>query len=105
MEDLRADNNALIEVEARGDGAEGLVISDVSEYHNILPGDVLLTAEDRYLPVPVRIGRVYKVQKDPKHPLRVRVWARTEVELESLRDVYILVPSGSGLLPAGERAE
>jgi len=103
-EDLSVDNNSLIEVEARGDGAGGLVIGDVSEYHNIRSGDMLLTAEDRYLPLPVRIGRVYKVQKDPKHPLRVIVWVRPAADLESLRDVYIVIPLGPGPLPDNDRA-
>ncbi len=103
-ENLSVENNFLIEVEARGDGAGGLVISDVSEYHNIRPDDMLLTAEDRYLPVPVRIGRIYKVQKNPRHPLREIIWVRPDATLESLRDVYIVVPLGPGPLPDGDRA-
>jgi cell shape-determining protein MreC len=88
--------NATLDVEAQGDGAGGLVVQNVKEYENVLPGDVLVTRdEDYYLPAQVSIGTVTDVEKYPDSPGFVTLRVRPQVNLGRLRYVYIVVPLGS----------
>jgi cell shape-determining protein MreC len=81
-------------VRAVGDGADGLVCDDVPEIHNVQPGDVLYTQESLYyLPARVRIGTVDRVEKQLKTPSFVTVHVKPWADLDSLRDVYVVVPS------------
>ena len=92
--------NRPINVEAIGDGAGGLSIADVWRYDNVLPGDLVVTAEGPFLPLEVRIGNVREVQPDPKHPDRVIVSVRPEIDLGTLRDVFIVNTFTAGPSPA-----
>jgi cell shape-determining protein MreC len=90
VETLNEQNNRAIDVEAVGDGAGGLTVADVWRYDNVLPGDLLVTAAGLFCPLEVRIGRVREVTPDPKHPERVIVSVRPEVDPGTLRDVFIV---------------
>ena len=82
-----------IDVEAYGDGASGLIVENVREYHNVKPGDHLVTCDDEYfLPAAVPIGEVTDVRRYPKSPGFVQLRVKPRAELASLRDVYIVVP-------------
>ena len=90
-------NNRPIDVEARGDGVDALVCEeDVQAYHNILPGDLLVTSgRDAFLPAEIRIGEVRKVTRRAKHPGFVTLKITPAADLATLRDVYIVYPHGS----------
>jgi cell shape-determining protein MreC len=84
----------LVIVRAVGDGGEGLVCEDVPEIHNVQPGDVLYVQESLYyLPARVRIGTVDRVEKQIKNPNFVTVHIKPWASLDSLRKVYVVVPS------------
>jgi cell shape-determining protein MreC len=85
-------NSVPLDVQAVGDGADGLVVSHVPEIDNVLPGDLLVTAGEGLLPVEMRIGRVREVQRDPQHPHHVTLKVDPEADLSSLREVYIVLP-------------
>jgi len=86
-------NNEPIDVIARGDGASRLTVEHVKEYHNVRPGDLLVTsAHEENLPVEIHIGKVVRVQRDPKDPHRVRLTVEPHADLDGLRDVFILSP-------------
>jgi len=88
-------NNVRIPVLARGDGRGGLIVRDVNAYHNIRPGDLLVTAgDDAFLPVQVRIGKVVEVIDDPRRRgLFVSLRVAPSANLSTLREVYIVVPA------------
>jgi cell shape-determining protein MreC len=90
VEVLNEKNNRPIDVQAAGDGAGGLTVADVWRYDNVQAGDLLVTAEDKFLPLEVRIGRVQQVRPDPMHPERVILSVRPEADLGTLRDVFIV---------------
>jgi len=103
---LTAENNHLIPVWAQGDGKGGLVVRDVSENHNVLPGDWLITPrDDRFLPAGVRIGEVTEVTPDPRHVGVVTLRVRPHADLESLREVYVVVPLGGGSTAGRSRSK
>jgi cell shape-determining protein MreC len=86
-------NNEPIDVIARGDGARRLVVEDVKEYHNVQPGDLLVTAtHEENLPTEIHVGKVVEVTRDRKDPHRVRVFVQPHADLESAREVFILSP-------------
>ncbi len=90
-------NNRLIDVQAVGSGAGGLIVKDVNAYHNIVRGDWLETSgEDASLPVRIPIGRVVEVIDDPQRTgLFVSLRIEPFVDLPALREVYIVVPAGA----------
>ncbi|MGA2265093.1 MAG: rod shape-determining protein MreC [Phycisphaerae bacterium] len=90
IEILNEKNNRPIDVQAAGDGAGGLTIADVWRYDNVQPGDLVVTAEDKFLPLEVRIGRVQEVRPDPMHPDRVIIAVRPEADLSTLRNVFVV---------------
>jgi cell shape-determining protein MreC len=91
---LTPDNDFAVPVRAVGDGDRLLVMRDVPEQHNILPGDKLyLREDDYYLPARVRIGTIVRVEKQPKDPSFVTLYAEPAVDLQAIRDVYVVVPA------------
>ena len=89
-------NNRPIDVEARGDGVDALICEeDVQAYHNILPGDVLVTSgREDFLLARVRIGEVTEVARRPEHRGFVTLKIKPRANLATLRDVYIVYPLG-----------
>jgi len=98
---LNESNNLPIEVQAVGNGRGGLAVADVWRYHSVLPGDLLVTREDRFLPLEVRIGRVSEVRNDPDHANWVIVTVQPELDPAKLRNVFIVVPLAGGPAPRG----
>jgi len=98
---LSKDNAVVNEiVEVQGDGSNLLIVSNVKEYHNVWPGDYLVSCrEDYYLPAGVLIGRVERVEPYPKSPGFVRLRVRPQADLANLRNVYIVVPRPVGRQP------
>ncbi|MFP4354589.1 MAG: rod shape-determining protein MreC [Phycisphaerae bacterium] len=93
-------NSPLIDVRMTGDGAMGIDIEDVPQGHNILPGDWVLTRQDRhFLPARVPVAQVTAVEKQVENPGFVRIKAKPLVDLESLRDVIIVLPLSQPSLP------
>jgi len=92
---LTPENNRQIEVIARGDGADGLIVEHVKAYHNVRPGDLLVTSgDDRVLPTEINVGQVTEVRPEAKEPHRVTLRVRPHADLGTLRDVFIVVPLG-----------
>ena len=89
-------NNAKIPVQAAGDGRGHLIARDVNAYHNILPGDWVVTlADSEFLPAEIPIGKVIEVIDDPKRRgLFVSLRIKPVANLPALREVYIVVPAG-----------
>jgi cell shape-determining protein MreC len=86
-------NNRPIDVIARGDGARRLIVEHVKGYHNVLPGDLLVTStREEDLPVEIHIGKVVEVRRDAKAPHRVTLSVEPHADLDGLRDVLILSP-------------
>ncbi|HOD80532.1 MAG: rod shape-determining protein MreC [Planctomycetes bacterium ADurb.Bin126] len=80
-------------VQARGDGADGLVVENVSALHGVCAGDYLVSSgDDPFLPAEVRIGEVVEVKADPKHQNFQTLYVKPHADLSSLREVYIVVP-------------
>lgn len=93
---LKESNNEPIPVWIEGDGTKGLVASNVTAYHNVRPGDwVMTTGDDHMLPIRIAIGRVEKVEANPEDPQVVTVRITPFEDLDSLRDVYIIAPPGA----------
>ena len=91
----RNGNNEPIPAVAEGDGEE-LTVRGVSENDNVLPGDVLVTREDEFLPERIVIGEVVHVTADAQNPGRVKLRIRPYADLENLRFVYIVIPLALG---------
>jgi len=86
-------NNEPIEVMIEGDGTRRLVVRQVKEYDNVLPGDLLVTnTEAAGLPTEIHVGKVAEVVRDTKDARRVTVYVEPHADLENLRDVFILSP-------------
>jgi cell shape-determining protein MreC len=94
-EPLTEANNKPVPAFAEGDG-QGLTIRDIRESDNVLPGDVLQTCEDGFVPTALLIGTVVRVTSDAERPGRVIVRVRPAVDLRKLRFVYIVIPSALG---------
>jgi cell shape-determining protein MreC len=89
MEKLSPANNAPVIVSARGDGAGGMIVKDVGDYHNIQPGDWLMTnGDDPYLRTEIRIGTVTEVRPSDSHHVTLRI--APAVNFAAMRDVYIV---------------
>lgn len=98
VQTLTRDNNDSIPVEVRGQGADRMVASGVKAYHNIRPGDWLVTSgEAGFLPAEIRIGTVVSVAKAPESPGFVSLQIKPHTDLASLRKVYIVYPLGGRL--------
>lgn len=88
-------NIGLITVTARGDGRDGLTVADVKESDNVLSGDWLVTrSDDALLPAQIRIGEVVSVEGNPKKAGFVNLKVRPYVDVDSLREVFVVVPRG-----------
>ncbi len=104
MVPLEREINTPIKVRAFGDGANGLIVTEVRKVHNIRPGDVLQTRPDTgSLPVAVDIGTVEKVSDDPQHAGMVRLHVTPVVDLPAMYEVYIVVPGMARLGSEGRR--
>ncbi len=89
LEKLAPANNAPVPVTARGDGAGGMIIKNVGDYHSIQPGDWLMTqGDDPYLRTELRVGTVVDVKPADSHHVTLRVVPFAD--LDALRDVYIV---------------
>ena len=89
---LTEHNSVPLDVQAVGDGSNGLVVSHVPEIDNVLPGDLLVTAGEGLLPVEMGIGRVRQAQRDPQNPHHFTLKVAPEADLSNLREVYIVLP-------------
>ncbi len=89
LDELRG-NNRPIDCVARGDGTY-LAVADVRLSDNVLPGDLLATCPDEYLPAPVAIGKVVEVAPDPDKSGCAIVRAAPTADLDGLRHVFIVV--------------
>lgn len=95
---LTPQTNRPIDVLVIGDGAGGLIASEVKKVHNIRLGDRLQTRPNSFeLSVALEMGTVIKILDDPKHPGMVTLHIKPTAEMPSLREVFIVVPrAGSG---------
>ncbi len=94
---LTEENNVRIPVWAGGGGSGWIVVPNVTAYHNVQPGDWLLTTgDDHMLPIQIAIGRVEKVEPNPDDPQVVTLRVRPLEDLDALRDVYIIAPPVRG---------
>ena len=94
IEMLTDRNNAPIDVEIRGAGADGIVAS-VYAYYNVKPGDWRVTSgREAFLPAEIRIGSVVEVAKEAQHPGFVKLTIKPHADLDTLHDVYIVYPLG-----------
>lgn len=94
-ETLSEANNKPIETPVSGDGTGELIVPDVSKYHNIQPGDYLVTCGDEaFLPAEIGIGRVTRVVDNAKYKGMTTVYAKPLADLSTLRDVYVVLPLG-----------
>jgi len=85
--------NDPIDVQARGDGADGMRIEEFSADHKVRAGDWLMTRrEDPLFPVRIRIGMVTEVRADASKPHFVTARVRPHADLDTLRRVYVVVP-------------
>ena len=91
-----AEDSPLISVLMKGDGAEGVIVENVPGLHNIQPGDLIVTCDDRFfLPARVPIAKVEEVIPQVNEPGFVRIRASPMVDLDSLREVFIVYPRPS----------
>ncbi len=96
---LTQNNNLPIAANAQGDGKGGLIIRNISDEHRIMAGDSLITSDDDALmPISVRIGTVSQVEKDPRHPGFVIITVKPDVDMDSLRYVYVVVSKAGRFL-------
>jgi cell shape-determining protein MreC len=94
---LTPENNKEIEVNARGDGSAGMIVEYVKAYHNVLAGDLLVTSgEEAFVPTEINVGVVTEVRPDAKDPHRSTLRVRPHADLDSLREVFVIVPLGAG---------
>jgi cell shape-determining protein MreC len=92
---LRPDDPA-VPVNLAGD-LTGLISAEVPARHGIRPGDHVRTmGDDIRLPVGVFIGYVLEVTPSAANPKHVRLRVAPALDLQSLRDVYVVVPLASG---------
>lgn len=86
-----------LDVWAQGNGRGVLIVRGVNAYDNVLPGDWLVTGgNDSALPGRIRIGKVVEVQDDPQQRgLFVNLRVKPHADLQSLREVFIVLPIGA----------
>lgn len=90
-------NSAVDVPDLQGDGAGGMIIPNVQDYLGIAVGDRVVTRDaDLYLPAAVAVGEVTAIRKYNDQPKFLILVVRPAVDLESLRDVYVVVPGESG---------
>ena len=88
-----ANNHPIDKVEICGDGVGEILASGVKAYHNVQPGDWLVTSgSEAFLPAEIRIGSVVEVSPAPQHPGFVTLRIKPHADLESLREVYLVYP-------------
>ncbi|MFB3891028.1 MAG: rod shape-determining protein MreC [Phycisphaerae bacterium] len=88
-------NNRPVPVKVSGDGKSGLVSESIPAEHSIRKGDWLVTrSDDPLLPAQIRIGEVAEVKEEGKSPGFVTLRIKPSADLETLREVYIVVPHG-----------
>ncbi len=94
LQPLTDANNRPVDVnDVRGDGKEGLIVSDVPAGEQIMVGDELVTRnDDALMPMEVRVGEVVEVLENPKNPEFVTLRVRPYAQLDALREVYIVWP-------------
>jgi len=86
-------NNVPIDVDIRGDGANGVIADDVPFDHAVQPGDWIITrGHSLEMPGRVRIAQVKKVTVHKANSLMRVVYAEPLADLSTLREAYIVVP-------------
>ena len=91
-----AENDRPIPVNLAGNVA-GMITAEVPARHGIAEGDVVRTmGDDSRLPIGVLIGTVAGVEPVPNNPKHVRLKVAPSAQLESLRDVYVVIPPVEG---------
>ncbi len=89
----QADDPLVFVPEAKGDGVGGLTVSNVKEDDNVQKGDFLVTCnDDPLLRAQVRIGQVVAVTSDPRQAGFVNIKVEPAADLDSLREVFVVVP-------------
>ncbi|MFA6133106.1 MAG: rod shape-determining protein MreC [Phycisphaerae bacterium] len=89
---LTEQNNEPLDGQAVGNGQGGLTIKDIWRHANVLPGDLVVTHDTRFLPLEVRIGRVSQVQVDTMSPDRVTVTVRPDFDASLATEVFVVLP-------------
>ena len=90
---LTPSNNRPVIVSVRGDGAQSVIANDVPRDYAIKVGDFLQTLEtDENMPAALTIGKVVKIENE-KNKGRVKLIIRPIVNLSTLRNVNIVVPT------------
>ena len=87
----------LIPISIRGQGTDRMISAEVPAQHAIVAGDWVVTARNMgLLPANILIGRVTRLLPVAKNPNYVRLEVAPEVSIDSLRDVYIVMPQMGG---------
>ena len=87
---------------ARGAGAAGMIIKDVSKEQMIRKGDIVQTCQnDGSIRAAVRIGTVVEVE-DNKSPNHVNLRVEPFITPDYLRDLFIVIPRE---FPAGDQVQ
>jgi len=96
--------NYPVEVFVTGDGKEHMIAVEVKKIHDIRKGDLLQTRpDDGALPAEVNVGVVDRVEDDPRTAGMVKLYIKPLVDMASLRDVMIVIPSLGKLESTGHR--
>lgn len=94
MQTLTQGINYPVEVYVKGDGKGHMVSVEVKKVHNIQPGDFLQTSpSDGAFPAEVNVGVVDRVEDDPRTAGMVKLYIKPIVDLTSLREMMIVIPS------------
>ena len=94
MQTLTPKINYPVEVFVKGDGKQHMIAVEVKKIHEIRKGDLLQTRpDDGALPAEVNVGIVDRVEDDAKNAGMVRLYIKPLVDMASLRDVMIVLPS------------
>ncbi len=79
-----------------GRGTDLLITKPLPETHGVAPGDCVVTmvatGGEARLPAGVHIGTVEKVLEVPNKPLYVRLEVRPGADMDTLSDVYVVMP-------------
>lgn len=94
-----------IEASARGDGQRGMVIPHVRRRDEFRAGDIVKTrTNDAGVGASVPVGLVDRVEDDADEPgLFVSLHVKPYANLDTLREVYIIVPPKRDRAPGGGR--
>jgi len=86
-----AANDPPLDIDVSGDGLAGLTAQNIKEEYAIREGDWIVTRSDEpLLPAQIKIGEVVEVR--PRHAGFVDLRIKPAADLDTLRDVYIVVP-------------